>query len=55
MLDNKVKTLDELTEEYFAKRKVLLDRQKEIVDNLLKLVDENNIVIQSLEKLKIKE
>ena len=51
-MDNKVKSLDEITEEYFAKRKVLLDRQKAIIGELLKTVEENNTIISDLEKLK---
>ena len=54
MSDNKVKSLDEITEEYFAKRKVLLDRQKAINAELLKNVEENKSIINDLEKLKIK-
>ena len=52
-MNNNVKTLDEITEEYLRKRKELMDKQKSLIDQLLKTVEDTNAGIIALGKLMV--
>jgi hypothetical protein len=51
---NKEKSIDEITAEYLAKREELLKKLNVISQTLINTVEQNNEVIESLEKMKIK-